>query len=201
MRNALGTGTVELKPIWRRRLPTIRFGCSDRTGQRPLWRCSYLLKDGSTGHHKSRGGVVPRLLKTDPVCRDCGQPLETWRGVKVHDSHWYPAKPITDALVQMANGGPCRKVAADLRLATNRQADALERRRAGTLNLIYALNQTGDPGDAQQARKIQCVHPYRVHSREAGVSESLLQTFAPPLRQALAPQSWPEVRISAPSTR
>ncbi len=175
----------------------IRFGFSSVARPRQIWRCRYLLKDGAVGHHKFMGGTVPRLVASDPTCRDCGQPLEKWRGAEVFENYWFPFKPVATALSQLANGVSYRQAASDMRRVTGRQADAQERRRMGTLNLIHALNATGEPGDADMARQIQHGHPFHLHSREAPLAEWLVQTFSPILHAALAPQDWPEGGIVA----
>lgn len=175
----------------------IRYGYSSPKRPRQKFLCTFELVDGTRDRHTFRGGLIPRLMADDPTCRDCGQPLDAWRGEKVFDEYWFPFKPVANALAQLASGTSYRQVASSLRRATGRAADALEPRRLATLALVHALRETGDLADAVLAAEVEAEHPLRGHSREAPLAEWLLQTFAPILHQELAPQSWPEGGIIA----
>lgn len=175
----------------------IRYGVSSRRRPRQIFLCRFELTDGAKGQHKFPGGFIPRLMALDPVCSDCGQGLDDWRGEKVFENYWFPAKPVATALSQMAGGTTYRKAASNLRRMAGRSAQSLEPRRAATLSLIHALRQSGDGSDAALARELEYEHPLRPHSREAALAQWLVQTFAPILHRALAPQSWPEAGIVA----
>ncbi len=178
------------------RASVVKYGVSSPQRPRQIFQCRFELLDGTTGSHRFRQ-PIPRLKINSPVCDDCGQPVDDWRGDQVLERHWYPALPVAQALAHVADGYSYREAAASLRRQSDRTANPLERRRAATLSLIHALKATGDPSDANLAASMTAAHPYRMQSNEAHSVMWLVETWAPVLYRELAPQEWPSGGIVA----
>lgn len=140
------------------RASTIRYGTSSQWRPRQVFLCRYELSNGCSDQHRFRE-PIPRLMSPLAVCPDCGQPTEDWRGEQVFPNYQFTAQPITDALVQIADGASYRQAASSLRLESTKRS-----------------------GRGQTPPT----------SREAHLTQRLVEVFAPILHQALAPQARPE---------
>lgn len=138
---------------------------------RPFFRCNFELMDGTVGRHTFRE-PIPRLKVKDASCPRCGHHLAPWQGDQVIENYWFPAHHIAEALAHVADGSSFRKAAEDLRKDADRPANSEDKRRGN--------------------KKV-----YSKHSSQTQVIAWLVQTFAPVLHRAFAPQHWPTNGILA----
>jgi hypothetical protein len=104
----------------------VRFSTDGR--KRQQWECRFELLDGTTGKHRYRERI-PRLLREDPICPECGLPIhDPWRGKRIFKNYYVLVEPVADALVKLAGG-------LGYRLATQGSGQSSKRYETGCLCL------------------------------------------------------------------